>query len=328
MSIKVSVVIPNFNGKDYLDKCISSLLIQDFKWFEIIIVDDCSTDQAFNLCREKYADNGGIPIKFIKRRNNGGFCACVNDGIINSDGQYVLLLNNDTEADKSLVGNLYKAICNKNRIFSVGAKMIQLHNQELLDDTGDLYCLLGWAFAPAKDKPVSKYSKRAKIFASCGGCAIYRRDVLLKLGLFDDNHFAYLEDIDIGYRAKLHGYVNMYEPSAVVYHAGSATSGSRHNDFKVRLAAQNSIYLVFKNMAYWQLLVNWPMLFLGILIKLVYSTRKGLGQSYLQGLKQGFVLCHSKKGFQKKVDFRRIPLGRVVGIECELIINTFRRLLG
>ncbi|MCQ2542290.1 MAG: glycosyltransferase family 2 protein [Lachnospiraceae bacterium] len=328
MSIKVSVVIPNYNGKDYLDKCISSLLFQDFRWFEIIVVDDCSQDQAFEECKNKYAGNKIVPVKFIKRKINGGFCACVNDGIVNADGQYVLLLNNDTEADKSMVGNLYKAICNNNRVFSVGAKMIQLHNKELLDDTGDLYCLLGWAFSPAKDKPVSKYTRKAKVFACCGGCAIYRRDLLLKLGLFDDNHFAYLEDIDIGYRAKLHGYINMYEPSAVVYHAGSATSGSRHNDFKVRLAAKNSIYLIFKNMAYWQLLINWPMIVLGILIKLVYFTRKHLGISYLQGLRQGFALCHSRKGIQRRVAFKRIPLLRVIGIECELIINTFRRFLG
>lgn len=330
MSIKVSVVIPNYNGKEYLDKCISSLMVQDFNQFEIIVVDDCSADQAFDLCKEKYENSGSatVSVKFIKRPVNGGFCACVNDGIVNADGQYVLLLNNDTEADISMVGNLYKAICSSNRVFSVGAKMIQLHNKELLDDAGDLYCILGWAFSPAKDKSVSKYSKKARVFACCGGCAIYRRDILLKLGMFDDNHFAYLEDIDIGYRAKLHGYINMYEPSAVVYHAGSATSGSRHNDFKVRLAAKNSIYLIFKNMSSWQFIINWPMLMLGIFIKIVYFSRKNLGLSYIQGLKQGFELCHSKKGIQKKIDFSRIPLSRVIAIECELVINTFRRFFG
>lgn len=301
---------------------------QDFNDYEIVVIDDCSKDSAFELCKDKYKNSEVVPIKFIRRPQNGGFCACVNDGIVNSDGKYILLVNNDTEADKSLISKLYQAINNKRYVFSVGARMIQLHNKELLDDTGDLYCSLGWAFAPAKDKAVTSYNKRCQVFACCGGCAIYRRDLLLNLGMFDDNHFAYLEDIDIGYRAKLHGYINMYEPEAIVYHAGSGVSGSRHNDFKVRLAAQNSIYLIYKNMAAWQILLNLPQLILGILVKYIYFSRKKLGVSYMQGLRKGFVLCHSKKAARKRVDFSKIPLGRVIFIEMELLVNSIRRITG
>lgn len=333
MAPKVSVVIPNYNGKEYLEKCLESLLVQDVDYFEIVVVDDCSKDDAFEECRDKYqskydAKEINIKIKFIKRKENGGFCASVNDGIVNSDGEFILLLNNDTEADIGLVRNMYQAIWAERRVFSVGAKMIQLHNKELLDDAGDLYCSLGWAFSPAKDKPVTKYNKKAKVFACCGGCVIYRRSVLIKLGLFDDNHFAYLEDIDIAYRAKIHGYINIYEPKAVVYHAGSASSGSRHNEFKVTLAAKNSIYIIFKNMPAWQFIINWPQIILGILIKMVFFARKGLLGAYIKGLKQGFKLCHSKAGRRRKVDFSHIPLGRMIGIELELLVNTVRRLVG
>jgi len=329
MAPKVSVVIPNYNGIDYLDNCIKSLIAQDVNYFEIIVVDDCSKDDAFETCRDKYMESGTpIPMKFIKRKENGGFCACVNDGIVNADSNYILLLNNDTEAHTGMVRNMYQAIEGKQKIFSVGAKMVQLHNRELLDDTGDLYCSLGWAFAPAKDKPVSKYNKKAKIFASCGGCAIYRRDVLLKLGMFDENHFAYLEDIDIGYRAKLHGFVNMYEPDAIVYHAGSASSGSRHNDFKVKLSAKNSIYLIYKNMCAWQLIINWPQILAGIMIKMAFFAKKGLLGAYLDGLKQGFKLCHSQEGRRKRVNFRKVPPNRLMGIELELLVNTVRRFIG
>lgn len=337
MAPKVSVVIPNYNGKDYLEKCLDSLLLQDVDYFEIVVVDDCSKDDAFEACKVKYgtecqlkdsARKQSIGFKFIKRKENGGFCACVNDGIVNADGEYILLLNNDTEADKGLVRNLYQAIWAERRVFSVGAKMIQLHNKELLDDAGDLYCSLGWAFSPAKDKPVSKYNKKTKVFACCGGCAIYRRSTLLKLGLFDENHFAYLEDIDIGYRAKIHGYINLYEPKAVVYHAGSATSGSRHNEFKVVLAAKNSIYLIYKNMPVWQFIINWPQLVAGIIIKMIFFARKGLFGAYIKGLRQGFALCHSSRGRKRKVDFRGVPFGRMFAIEVELLINTVRRLIG
>lgn len=337
MTPKVSVVIPNYNGEQYLDKCLNSLLLQDVDYFEIVVVDDCSKDNAFEECQKKYemicesnvtSGASKIRMKFIKRKENGGFCACVNDGIVNSDGDFILLLNNDTEADAGLVRNLYQAIWAERRVFSVGAKMIQLHNKELLDDAGDLYCLLGWAFSPAKDKSIHKYNKKANVFACCGGCVIYRRSVLLKLGLFDENHFAYLEDIDIAYRAKIHGYVNIYEPKAIVYHAGSATSGSRHNEFKVVLAAKNSIYLIFKNMPAWQFIINWPCIVAGIIIKMIFFARKGLLGAYIKGLRQGFELCHSAKGISQKVNFKGIPLGRMIGIEMELLINTFRRIVG
>lgn len=94
-----------------------------------------------------------------------------------------------------------------------------------------------------KGNPVPIMKKAEKIFTACAGAAIYRRELLEKTGLFDVEHFAYLEDIDIGYRARIQGYENWYEPSAKVYHVGSGTSGSRYNLFKVRYSSRNNIYL-------------------------------------------------------------------------------------
>ena len=94
-------------------------------------------------------------------------------------------------------------------------------------------------------------------------------DILKEIGLFDENHFAYLEDVDLGYRAKIHGYDNFYEPLAVCYHAGSGFSGSRYNEFKVNLSSRNSIYLILKNMPLLQLLINLPFLLLGFLTKII-----------------------------------------------------------
>ena len=96
----------------------------------------------------------------------------------------------------------------------------------------------------------------AKIFSACGGAVLYRREVFDQIGLFDEAHFAYLEDVDVGYRAQICGYENWYEPQAVVYHKGSAATGSRHNTFKVSHASRNNIYLIYKNMARWQILIN------------------------------------------------------------------------
>ena len=129
-------------------------------------------------------------------------------------------------------------------------------------------------------------------------------DVMQETGFFDENHFAYLEDVDIGYRARLLGYKNYYEPSAVCYHAGSGFSGSRYNEFKISLSSRNSIYLVLKNMPLLQILFNLPFLFAGFFVKFVFFAVKGYGNTYCKGLLNGFNLYFSKEGRGHKVPFK------------------------
>ncbi len=105
-----------------------------------------------------------------------------------------------------------------------------------------MYSVLGWAFQRGVGRPEGLYKKSCRVFTACAGAAIYRREVFETIGYFDEMHFAYLEDIDVGYRAKLYGYDNVFCPEAVVYHVGSGTSGSKYNSFKVKLAARNNVY--------------------------------------------------------------------------------------
>ena len=119
------------------------------------------------------------------------------------------------------------------------------------------------------------------MFSACGGAAIYRRALFEQIGYFDELHFAYLEDVDIGYRARIMGYKNKYTPKAVVYHAGSSTTGGRYNTFKVRIAARNSWYVVFKNMPLLQLIINLPFILIGFMIKAMFFILKGYGREYL-----------------------------------------------
>lgn len=149
-----------------------------------------------------------------------------------------------------------------------------------------------------------------------------------KIGLFDENHFAYLEDIDIGYRALIYGYRNYYCHGAVVYHAGSGFSGSRYNKFKIDLSAKNSIYLVYKNMPLLQQLLNLPFLLAGFLIKWLFFLKKGFGTVYVKGLVKGFSLCFSQKGREKKVPFLGKNLPNYVFIQIQLWWNMIRRITG
>ena len=131
-------------------------------------------------------------------------------------------------------------------------------------------------------------------------------------------HFAYLEDLDVGYRARIAGYDNIYCPSAVVYHVGSGTSGSKYNPFKVKLAARNNIYLNYKNMPFLQLAVNLVPILLGMGLKYMFFKKKGFGRDYAAGVKEG--LATAKKC--RKVPYSRERLKNYLAIEWELITGT------
>ena len=154
-------------------------------------------------------------------------------------------------------------------------------------------------------------------------CSEYQFLALLldKIGLFDETHFAYLEDVDLGYRAKIYGYINKYEPLARVYHEGSATSGSRHNEFKVKISARNSILVRYKNQTTLQKIVNFPCTQAGILVKLIYFSTKHLGSAYRAGLKEGCALKKDEKVRNSKLKFDNKMRRKALKTELELIRN-------
>ena len=318
----VTVVIPNYNGMKYIDACLKSLY-EGTLVPKVIVVDNGSADGSAEFVEKKYP-----ACRLIRFKENKGFCMAVNEGIRAADTEYVILLNNDTEVDKDFARNLRNAITGRKKAFSVGAKMLSLQKMDIIDDAGDLYCALGWAFALGKGRSKENYNKPAEIFAACAGAAIYKKSVFDVIGYFDDNHFAYLEDIDIGYRAKISGFHNYYAPDALVYHAGSAVSGSRYNEFKVKLASRNSIYLIYKNMPFLQILLNLVFLFSGIAVKALFFMKKGMGKVYLNGIAEGCRLSLSEKGRKEKVPFRPECLGNYIRIQIELWWNMLRRVCG
>lgn len=316
----VSVIIPNYNGIKYIEDCLDSLKNQTFSDFEVWVIDNASTDGSGEIVREKYPD-----VKYLGLSDNFGFSRAVNEGLLRTrDSKYVILLNADTKAEPLFVEKLYEAIEKNDKIFSVSSKMIQMNDPDKYDGAGDLYCCLGWAYALGKDKKIGRYEKEANVFSACGGAAIYRRALFEEIGYFDELHFAYLEDVDIGYRARIMGYINRYTPDAVVYHAGSGTTGSRYNSFKVRIAARNSWYVVFKNMPLLQIIINFPFILFGFLVKSIFFIMKGYGREYLSGMKRGYLMCTEGKKYPYSSKF----LGNYVKIQLELWLNTFRRILG
>lgn len=311
MEIKTTIIIPNYNGLSFMEPCFESLKEQTARDFKVLVVDNGSTDGSVEWLKEHR-----IPSVFLKE--NTGFSGAVNTGIRAADTPYVLLLNNDTRVEPGFVAAMERAMDRSPKIFSVSSRMVQMYHPELLDDAGDMYSILGWAYQRGVGRSSKLYQKPCRVFSACAGAAIYRRAVFHEIGLFDELHFAYLEDIDVGWRAKLYGYDNVYCPDAVVYHVGSGTSGSRYNSFKVRLAARNCIYLNYKNMPGWQLLLNGPFLLAGIFVKYLFFVKNGFGGDYVSGLKEGI---------RTRKQCRRVPgllrrSGAGLKVQLEMLYGT------
>ena len=298
---KVTIIIPNYNGIKFMKDCIESLRVQTYKNFEILVVDNGSKDESVDYLRDLESYESNLNIKAIYLDENLGFAGGVNVGLAACDSKYVILLNNDTEVFPDYVEMLVNAIEKSDRIFAVNPLMINAHDKELVDDAGDGYSLLGWGYQIGVGEKVADFTKRRAVFSACAGASIYRKSILDEVGYFDEMHFAYLEDMDLSFRARLRGYIIGFEPRAKVYHLGSATSGSKYNSFKVRLAARNNILL------------------LGTLIKTAFFFKKGFLTDYISGLKEGF----KNLGECERVDFSEIKKTDILALEGEIIAGTF-----
>lgn len=315
--MKVSVVTPNYNGERFLKTFLDSLEGDSECIGEVIIVDNGSVDGSVEYLKSrKFA----FPLVLIENTENRGFAPAVNQAIIKAQNELIFSINNDTEIKKGSIKALADLITSGDDIFSVQAKMLQYNNKNLIDDVGDEYNLLAWTKKTGENHNSEEFEEVMEIFSSCAGAAMYKKSILEKIGMFDDNFFAYMEDVDLAIRSRIFGYRNLLCPEAVVYHIGSATSGSRYNEFKVKLAARNNVWVVYKNLPIPQKIVNFIFLFFGFLIKYLFFVKKGFGSLYLEGIREGL----SERGKISKVKFEGGNTKNYFKIEYRLIINTLK----
>ncbi|MBP3888342.1 MAG: glycosyltransferase family 2 protein, partial [Cellulosilyticum sp.] len=208
----ISIVIPNYNGEKNLKACLNSIREQVDVTYEIIIIDNASIDSDYEWVKVQ------PDIMFKQLSRNFGFSKAVNEGIKLSRGEYVLLLNNDTVLEPNFLKEIRQAIEMDHKIFAVSSKMISYQDRSIIDDAGDEYTLLGWTLKCGDGKPVEAYTKPREVFSACAGAALYRKSIFDEIGYFDEHFFAYMEDVDISYRARTYGYKNTYCPTAHVYH--------------------------------------------------------------------------------------------------------------
>ena len=209
--MKASVIIPNLNGAGWLRDSIESIWAQTEQDFELIVIDNGSTDESLEIAHS-YCGNPRYHL--IENRENTGFSHAVNQGIAMAKGEYMALFNNDAFAEPNWLEELLKTAESDPKIFAVSSLMLRYYEPELADDAGDYMTILGFACKRGDGLKASRYQKPCRIFSACGGAALYRKSILDKIGVFDELFFAYYEDVDLSWRANNFGYKNVYCPTA------------------------------------------------------------------------------------------------------------------
>ena len=241
--MQIDIIIPNWNGKDLLRACLDSLQQQSFTDFAVIVVDNGSHDGSLEMLQSSYPK-----VQVISWTENRGFSVAVNAGIQASTAPLVFLLNNDTGLHKNCLQELAEAAAKQKDADFFAAKMLNFHDHTLLDGAGDAFLRGGVGYRlGTMEKDSAVYSTPGQIFGACAGAALYRKSMLLETGCFDEDFFAYLEDVDLNLRANSRGKICWYVPEAKVYHVGSASTGSKINAFTVLLSTRNNFYILLKN---------------------------------------------------------------------------------
>ena len=268
--INFSVIIPNYNGASLLPDCLNSL-IEAIKnssnsKFEIIFVDNGSVDDSLSKIK-KFEDLLKIvncSLKIIKNNTNYGFAMAVNLGIKKAKYSYVAILNNDLTMEpnwfKIISETIGKNLDTKISTFfgTVLNKDGSKFESQGLDFKIEGKCLNISNGQPFSTKALKHYSSNALIWGASASLVVYQKDIIQKIGLFDEDFFAYEEDVDLSFRLNRLGYKTLYIPKAISYHLGGATSNKMGN-FRARMDTKNWLLLIIKNYStqeFWSNIVN------------------------------------------------------------------------
>ena len=308
----ISVVIPTYNGLQHLQICFDSLRNQTIRshvQVKVILIDNGSSDGTLEFVKTSYPE-----VEIIKLDKNYGFAKAVNEGIKFSlkDGNisHILLLNNDIECSENFLEEMLKGFIDES-VGSVACKMMNYYNRNIIDDAGDFIKLIGSPYARGHaEEDKGQYDTPEYIFGACAGAALYRKDIFNKIGFFDEDFFAYYEDVDFSLRSQLAGFKCYYNPKAVCYHKRGATSGYT-SGWQTMLCEKNLVALRIKNYPLSLYLKLNPLFLVGRLKRYYglfragnYKVFRSSIKGYLLGLLQypKSLLKRRKIQFLKKVD--------------------------
>jgi GT2 family glycosyltransferase len=279
---RVAIIIVNWNGKRYLETCLPTVFAQDYQDFTVYLVDNASTDGSVEMVRRRFPQ-----IRLIQNETNLGFCAANNLGIMATKAEFVATLNNDTELEPAWLGQLVEAMKSDPKIGMCASKMMLTDRRDMIESAGIVVDRAGIAWGLESGHiDNSGAATPIPVFGASAGAALYRRSMLLEVGLFDEDLFAYLDDADLAWRGQWADWSCVYVPTAVVYHAHSAT-GQEGSPFKTRLLGRNKIGVIGKNYPFPHLLWYVPIILAYELMAIGYAVVAGRGGYALKGRLEG-----------------------------------------
>lgn len=238
------VVVPNWNGADMLAGCLKSLEEQSEE-AQIIVVDNGSEDESVSLVKKRFPK-----VRLLEFPDNAGFAGGVNRGIkyaLEQGAVYIALFNNDAVADRDWLRNLLGEAGDHPEAGIITGKLLRT-DEKHIDSTGDFYTMWGLPFPRGRNqKDAGQYDKAEEVFGGSGGASLYRAELFKHIGLFDEDFFAYYEDVDLSFRAQMAGWKVRYTPKAVAYHGVGGTS-SKMGDLARYHSAKNFLLLYARNM--------------------------------------------------------------------------------
>jgi GT2 family glycosyltransferase len=309
----LSVAVLSYDGRHLLEVILPSLARQRFRDFEVIVVDNGSRDDTIAWLGRAWPQ-----VEIVSLPENVGVTAALNVCARAGRGELVGLFNNDLELDPECLGELVAALREHPEAGWAGAKLRDYERRETIDGAGDVFT---WAATGGRrghgERDIGQYDEPRAIFGACGGAALYRRSALARVGEFDEDFFAFYEDVDWNLRAQLAGFSCRYAPSAVVYHMGSATIGRGLSDFTRYHLWRNTLWIVAKDLPASALARHAPQLLLGQLVNLAVAVRDRKLSIWLRVWRD--ALCGMPRMLSKRraVQARR----RIAGSALERVVG-------
>ncbi|MBM3180639.1 MAG: glycosyltransferase family 2 protein [Chloroflexi bacterium] len=272
----ISVIVVTWNSGEHLSHCLSALAKQTRRDFEVILVDNHSTDDSLNGLERHWLDDLRMTVERLD--SNLGFAPANNLGARLARGKWIALLNADAYPEPDWLENLLKAAERNPQYTAFSSRQIQYNAPHLLDGSGDVYHISGLAWRNDYNMPAGTYGlEQREIFSPCAAAAMYRREDFLNVGGFDEDYFSYFEDVDLGFRLRLQGKKCLYVPEAIVHHVGSGSTG-RRSDFSVYHGYRNLIWTFFKNMPFPLFWLFLPLHVATLSFFVLYLTFRGQGR--------------------------------------------------
>jgi GT2 family glycosyltransferase len=306
---KVSVIVVNWNGREFLDRCLAALTAQTVKPHEIVVVDNASSDESVEIARRFPS------VRLILLDQNTGFARGNNIAIeaASAESEWIALINPDAFSEPLWLETLLEAAKSNPKFDVFGSRLVNAADPTLLDGAGDAYHVSGLVWRMEHGLPVpTSLTNECEVFSPCAAAALYRRNALRVIGGFDDAYFCYVEDVDLGFRLRLAGYRCLYVPQSVAHHVGSGTTGGQHSDFAIYHGHRNLVWTFVKNMPgilFWLLL---PLHVLLNLVSIFWFALRGHGRVILRAKRDALLgvpkMWHKRRHIQKA---RIVSIGEI-----------------